>query len=434
MVVLFLLIIALTLLFSIYMEKNIYNPVSLLSVFWGVIGFFASLGLYGMMRISDKTWIVTIISFCAFSSGALFSKQLLGAKYLVIGRKSDKGKTSFQFRYNIFRIMVICMLVYVCARMVTVIAMLRAGYNLDMIRLVYFGADVNGYKTTSLFSVIEMYVHLPCLYGGMGIIAYNFVLEKSKKILDSLTMILGMIWLLLAQIMTGGRTIIYIFVVEVFVMFIIANKGNYENIIKIIRRYSKIIILLLLAVVAIYILSLARKNSETYDVFKSVYVYFCGCLAHMSLRFEDIEFQPYTNGISLLSGILRPIALIIKYVFGAYPEIYQRTLDIGGQLQSLSMIGPNIEFNAYVLSPFFFYYDGAYLGVLVDSFICGIVCYRFYKNTFRINSNCFYYTMYLLIIYAIFTSMIRYAGNLVYYILAFVVVRLLFKKRRDVVD
>jgi len=409
---------------SYYTEKSILNPTFLLSIFWGVIGFLASLGLYDINRPSDKVWLVTLLGLVSFWSGDIIRRKIIKNKRVIFSK--SRGEFKYCFKARIYKILLIIMLLYTLRRISTVVALWRAGYSLDIIRLVYFGFEVAGYQATEFIATFEIFFHLPCLYGCMTLVAINLALPKNKKFLDFFSMIGSIGWIVMAQVVSGGRTIIYIFVVEVIISFIMFNSVN--NINKFIRKNIRLIIITCIAIVVVYELSIARKKSDSYDVMYALYSYFTGCFAHMGIRFEQIDFSPYTCGVSLFSGVLRPFMLAIKYICGSVPGVYQRTLDIATDLQSVVYIGKNVEFNAYVLPVFYFYYDGAYIGVVLDSIICGLfsgVIYRNMKN----DKSPFFCSMYLLIIYVIFTSMIMYAGNLVYYVFAFLVVRLLFEKK-----
>lgn len=427
MFIIFLIVTFSCMVFSYKYEKNIYNPAFLLTAFWGVLGILSGLSLYGMYMPSNKTYFVCSLGVIFFSLGNLFSKQYIGNKQLVFSFNYRKI-SRYVFRKYCYKILVVCMLCYNGYRMLTVLEMWKAGYSLNMIRLVYFGVEVGGYQISRIVSIIETFIHLPALYACMAITSYNLALPNKKKFIDIPTVMLNVLWIVMAQIISGGRMTIYIFTVEIVISYIIVHSISAEKIKKIVSKYLKILCIIICAIGFIYILSLGRQKTASYNVFRSLYVDFCGCFTHMSLQFEKINFAPYTWGVSLLSGLLRPLMLIVKYTMGSFPEIYKRTVDIGAQLQPPIMIGDTIEFNAYVLPVFYFYYDAAYMGVIIDSFICGIVCYRIYSLVNCNDKTAISVSFYLMIIYAIFTSMVRYAGNLVYYVLAFFVIRVLFKK------
>lgn len=429
MVYIFIILCFYSVLISYYIYKDIINPSFLLSFFWMILAIFASFCFYGLYPASDKSYITCCIGVLFFTIGNLISNSFCKKKKLKFGKLNDSyvhNKHSFSKKR--FRIIVIIMLLFCLVRFKTVLSMLRAGYSLDMIRLVYFGYNVGGYGFSEFMSIIELFIHLPLLYASMAIISYNLALPKREKYIDSFTQIIALIWILFAQIITGGRMTLYIFGIEIFISYLIVNHYTIVNIKEFFQNHIKLIFFILCLVMIVYQLSLGRKNTDTYDVMKALYVDFCGSFTHMGLRFKQVDFEQYTYGLSLLSGFLRPLMLVIKYTLGKFPYLYQITIDIGNILQTPIMIGTNIETNAYVFPVFYFYYDGGFIGVLIDSLICGIVSGKIYYNANK-SDNLYDNAIYLLIIYGICTSFIRYSGNLVYYALAFFMMRIFFKNK-----
>lgn len=413
--------------FAYMVYRDILNPAFLLSGFWMVLGIFASLCLYDIYPPSDEAFLLCTIGAVCFLGGDLVASRFFRNVNIVAGNFMSNGKQKYKFRSKLYVMVVLAMLLFCSYRMITVVSMWRSNYTLNMIRLVYFGYNVGGYEISNTISVIELFIHLPFLYACMGIVAFNIVLPKKEKILNRFTIIISLVWIVMAQFITGGRMAIYIFAVELIAAFFMIRKIGAKDIKNYLLNHLRLIFFVAGIIIIIYYLSLGRQKEGTYDVLRAVYLNFCGSFTHMGLRMENTDFQPYTFGMSLLSGFLRPAMLIVKYTFGSFPELYQRTLDIGEQLQGAIRIGSNVETNAYVFPVYYFMYDLGYLGVIIDSFLCGFACDRVYMK-YKRDPSLYRAAFYLLIIYAIFTSMIRYAGNLVYYALAFVMVRILFKK------
>lgn len=402
-------------------EKNLYCPGFLLTIFWAILSFFSNLSLYGLYPATDQAFIVALISMVLFSIGIFVSN----GKRLIIGKKKRKKKYTFVLKR--FRIMVIIMLIYCVYRFTMIIPLLRLGYSLNMIRMLYYGMDVYGSQISGWASVVEIYLHLPALYASMGICSLDIAKRKEERVIDSFTLVLCIVWIIMAQIIMGGRIVIFIFGLEILVAFFINKEMTFSKLFALDRRVFQILGVIICVVVALYYLSINRTGSQSYEFIKSLYVDMVGCFTHMGIRLKEFSPSNYTWGVSLLSGILRPVMLIWKKLVGSYPEIYNITINIGSLLQTPVMVGQNIDMNAYVLPAYYFYYDLGYLGVVFDSLICGCFCGFIYiarKKEKSIMWDC----IYMLIVYAILTSMIRYAGNLVYYVLAFVVVRLLFRK------
>lgn len=428
--VLFVIFAVLLLFISYQYEKSIYSPTVMLSFFWALIGLGSVLSLYGMYTADDKTYFVCLISLLAFSLGTFSTKHIR----IVMSKPPADIRISNTYSFNkvIYVVCVVLMLAFCSFRFFNVIKMRQMGYSYNAIRMVYFGNEVGGFSSSYIESAIEIYLNLPLLYAAMTVTTLNLVLPKGQKLFGKTITALSLIWIIMAQFITGGRTTLYVFAVELIFAFFIVKNADISIFFNMNRNVYKMLFIVVAVLGLMVILSINRTGSPTYNFMKSIYTDFCGCFTHMSLRWKNITDNDYTYGISLLSGLLRPIVLPIKWVIGSYPQIYSKTIEIGELLSPPIYIGPNIEYNAYVLAPYYFYYDCGILGVFFDSLVCGVFCEFVYNKASEESAqnakNRLFAALYLLIVYSIFTSMIRYSGNLVYIVYAFFAVRLFFRR------
>lgn len=415
MVLLVILICLFSIFWGLLTQKNAYNPLVLFNGFMGLITLLASLQLFGINKPSENTLFVTAIGTFSF---------LLGTMLMDLIPKKKLINRTFRLDKKILKLCIILMVLYSVYRILGVAPLLLKGYPLDYIRMVYFGNEVDGVSSSQLLSIIEIYINLPLIYAITPIMIV-FTINKKEE-LDKVTILFYVIWISLSTVVSGGRIILYIIAVEFIVCFFIL-KSNFK-----ISRSTKrnIIFSLIASIIFMYYMSVNRRiGDEAYNFIETLYANFSGSMAHMSYRFDTIKFEEhYTYGFTLISGILRPIMLVWKYILGSYPDIYQNTLNIGVQLQSAVDIGNNTSFNAYATPFFYFYYDCGYIGVFIDSIVYGGVCQLIYLKMKR-NSSEINIAMYLLIIHGIFTSMIRYSFILVYYSFAFIYIRLLFRQK-----
>lgn len=180
-------------------------------------------------------------------------------------------------------------------------------------------------------------------------------------------------------------------------------------------------------VYVVYNLSINRNPDEEYDFFSSIYFYFCGCIPHTSIRLETIDFE-YTFGFTFLSGMLRPFMLVYKYLFGggSFPHLYQVSIDIPSTLQSPTVyVADGHAFNAFVLPFYYFYNDGGFIAVALESLLYGFFCtytYERYKRTGKEKD----FAKYLIVVNYIATSMIRYDFAIVYFALCYFYVNVFY--------
>ena len=223
---------------------------------------------------------------------------------------------------------------------------------------------------------------------------------------------------------------IYCFIVTIVVSFLLNKKEREKEKQKKHKLRNGVITLFIITgmIYALYELSINRTGTGEYEFLYQVYVYFCGCMPHTSIRFNTVDID-YTYGMTFFSGILRPIMLVYKYLVGngAFPEIYQRTISIGEILQSPVVISKGHTFNAFVLPFYYFYYDGGFIGVVLDSFIYGFICgkvFSDYQQTYQKKNL----AKYLIIIIYISTSMIRFSPSIVYFAFSFFYIDFCFSK------
>jgi len=422
MILLIITLVIVSLYFSYYKEKNIFNPVFLFSGFYGCLALLSYLQLYGMIETSTNAYFIIFLGILSFNIGVLlfrvfFYKVRLTRAYKTPKINHDRVKTRILF------LAVLSMTTFSAYRLMGVVPLLMQGYSLDHVRMVYFGAEVNGIGITHLTQIIEMFINLPLLYAIMPIILIE-LLSGEKRTIGKVTIILSIIWIVLATLVSGGRATIYILAVEaIFIVFIYKKRRLINK-----KLAIRIFLFLITALAFMYFLSIKRRNTGEYDFLYALYVYFSASIPHMSYRLDTINvMDSMTYGMTFFSGVLRPIMIAIKWATGNFPDIYQRTLEIGSILQTPVNIGTGKTYNAFATTFFYFYYDLGYLGVFIDSLLYGLISGFFYYQMKR-NKSRRNVALYLLIIQGILTSMIRFPFILVYYTYAFLVIYLLYSK------
>lgn len=413
-----------SIIYGLLYQRNIYNPLTLFCGFMSGITILSSLQLYKMNDISEISYIIMILGIFGFFVGTL-TVNFVNKKRVSQAQNFDQNQMNSLNEKFIF-IAVLSMTIFSISRFLTILPLLLKGYALDYIRLIYFGNEFNGIGINRSTAIIEMFINLPLFYGIIPIISID-IISRGRNI-GRFTIILTIIWISLSTIVSGGRATIYIVAIVLFFSALIYNKR-----LKLTRKTKiSLVIFLFASIVFMFIMTINRTQSGEYNILYSLYVYFAGCLAHMSYRLETIDFSYFqTFGLTFLSGALRPLMLIYKWIFGDFPQVYQRTLDIGVELQSAVDIGTGKTFNAFVPSFFYFYFDFGYIGVFVESLLYGIICQYFYIKM-KLKLTVRNAALYLLIIQGMLTSMIRFPFILVYYTYAFIVILFLTKQHPEI--
>lgn len=409
-----------------HQNKNLINPQTLFCGFIGLIVFLAGLQLFDMIKASDYTYCIVIAGIVFYYLGVELIRSI-NTKY---NSKIFVNKTAEFHTKNKFLMILGCMLLlWSLYRLVTVvIPLLKRGYPLDTIRMIYFGAEFQGISYSRIDNIMEMFVNLPFLYAAIPIIAIEVSKKKEERDLSLGTMIIIFAWIVLSCIISGGRLLLYVLACTLVIVFSL-NKRTKKNHITIDFKYKiGIIFIVAFLIVGMYFLSKNRTTDTSFNMFYSIYVYFCGCIPHMSMRLDTVSID-YTYGFTFFSGFLRPIMLLYKYLIGNgnFPDIYQRTIDIGVELQTPVNITPYKTFNAFVLPFYYFYYDAGILGVIIESFLYGAFCGNAYFKATKNNSKK-HLAKYLLVTIYIMTSMIRFNLSLVYFVFAYFYIDFCFNR------
>ena len=68
--------------FFVIREKTIINPIVIFSGIWAVSLFLASLGLYDMIKVTDKAKTIICLGVLSFVIGAKYIKRLLEKEHI----------------------------------------------------------------------------------------------------------------------------------------------------------------------------------------------------------------------------------------------------------------------------------------------------------------------------------------------------------------
>lgn len=390
----------------------------------------ATIRLFGLSKTSDLVYLIVVLGVISYSIGVSISRKY---KIKTGLQNNSKNFYIFELKDRFVFFLVLVLLIWTGYRMVTtVIPMLRAGFPLDAVRLVYFGNEFQGYSYSRIDDIVEMFINLPFLYALMPITVIELTTSKENRELKSITIIMLLVWLVISCIISGGRVMIFLFVVLFIVAYLLNGNGKvFAERIKHKTRTSVIgIVVVSVMMIVMYQLSINRSGSGTYEFLYQIYVYFCGCMPHTSLRLETVNID-YTFGMTFFSGILRPLMLVYKYLIGngSFPDIYQRTIDIGETLQTAVTISSGHTFNAFVLPFYYFFNDGGILAVAVESLIYGYFSGRVFIN-YQVAHTKREMAKYLIIVIYIATSMIRFSPSLVYFAFAYFYVDFFFSPKR----
>ncbi len=418
------------LLFFYLRDKQLYNPIFIFVGFWTLILFLSSLNLFDMYAPSNFAYFIVLLSLVSFILGVLITRHVLYTSTFTFMKRKTQSKvvTSFRMNTRLFNFLLVLLLIYNISNAIWVVSLLTKGYSLDLIRLFYFNpsyASIIGADLPTLFGnirilkFIEVYFNLPMQYILTAYLSFNiFSKNRNNKHIFLIILII-----LTSTLYTGGRVILYILGVELFISLLITRKTLRKRTVLIFASGVIIIVTLL------YLLSIYRNSAVEYNVLRSIYIYFTGGVTHMSILLENNLMDYNSNfGLNLISGFVQPIFMVLENIgINISPRFLADSNNLLIYVSETSQIGENISFNAFTTMFFAIYLELGLIGLFFVPMVFGMISYNIYSKIIR-NKLERDIVLYLLLIQGIITSMIRWQFMIVSYAMAFYFIKILYSK------
>lgn len=399
-------------------ERTWNNPATLLCWLYAICSFLSGLRLYGMINTSDLVYTIVLVGVASCFIGYLLSTR--------ISVKCSK-KTALNTR--VLSLMIISSAVFSTIEVIDVIRLFRSGMTLDFIRLYYYGIKVQGNQISSLIKQFEVYVNLPLVYVFMPILSNVLVNKKNRENLSWIHRILMLYAIIVSQFASGGRMILMYFLVELAIT-VFLNKER--SLVSFIKKYKKVFLTAgMLFVIVVVISGLRGDASGTTNILLTAYTYLTCAFPVFSNNLEFFSGNT-TYGLAFISGFIRPIIVIMKSVFGFSPQVLDKVYEFAEYAQvNTTQIAQGRSANAFTTMFSYFYLDGRFLGVILESILYMIILSVIYKKYKKYRTD-WYQILYILSIQGLCFSFVRYQYVVVSMCLPFVYAWLLFKKSSNV--
>lgn len=405
-----------------YIEKNIYNPLTIFSGMWCLIIFLANLKLYGMYDFSSKPLIIVGIGVLGFSLG------YWGIKYSIFNKKymyeldCDRTSDKYEFNYKIIYIFqIVCFLFYIWFS-IQIIKKLNTGISYSMIRSMYQGYSEELLISSKLANFIKSWIAVPVVYTSIPIILISIFEKKTKKTL----VILCIINIFMHIFCSASRFVMQYLIFESILLLLIYKKKVSRKI----KNYIKSIILIAIMVI-ISITFIRHKASTTISdesIFKSIYSYISLCIPLFDRWISIIDsFGLKTYGMASISGVYSIINLFVLKRIGIVTPIYDYTYSIISSTEVFMNIFEGKKYNAFVTIFYYFYLDFRMIGVLLGGILFGII-YSISFTRIMKNRNIFNLLIFLLLSQGLVKSMVRLEFIMASYVMAFFYSILFIKK------
>lgn len=368
-------------------RKDKVSPLTVFLGVWTGICLMYGIRLYGINSVSCYTELIIILALICFISGYLFGN------IIKINTQNDNVEDLLlqelknKYMYNAIKVVAILDFMYMMPRYISkIVPVLQSGWSLSAMKaLLGEGSDI-----------LTLYVFDPFNFFLVALTAYLIIYNRKEKFLIFMGILLNMT----SFLATGSRARVIFFALSFFVMAFTENSAHF-TIIK--RKIGKTVLFLgaFVIVVSGYGLSL----------FRQIYFYFCGCVPLLDriVTHSDPHFiKGMTYGTLSLNGFLRII-----------PNFVENVIDSSIKIQPFEIAEKYIEYFEYAVeiapgeisNSFYsfignFYLDFGILGVVLMSFIYGLViCLIYRKNKDKRNPKS--KMLLSFIYYAMFFSMVR---------------------------
>lgn len=405
-----LLILTLTMLLTCFIRIQYRrSPLMIFSGLWFIITFLYSLRAYGVFNSSELTF-----SMYFYGIGSYFVGYILVKSNYKINRFYRHQDSNYKIRHRIF----ICLL-YICIILMTLRAIkaiplwVSGGASLLKATL-YRGSELQG---GIIETILYTYLALPMQIASS---IYMIIMLFQKK-RDGAIILLSLILTILFYVSTANKFIISQFIFLSIGYLLCMTRFSF---IEILKKYKKVVFgIICIALIIIIIISIHS------DFFQDSYTYLCGCIPMSDNALNTITSYPHLNGLITFNGFIRLLNSL--FIFTGYGGIIGTLINSAFEFRQLfeetSLIGPGIQYNAYISMFSDFYMDGGMTGVITLSFAFGYISAIVKNKAFK-KPSFLSVGILLFIILLIWASMIRIDIMMIYNVIALIIIIVLFPR------
>lgn len=400
---------------SYIMNKNIIHPVTIFSLIWSVVMGLYQLNIGNFNQISANTYFVIGSGVVAFAVGFYVFKSTVKNNRFVVGgiRASEKFEYVEFINYKLVKFLCFSSILVLLPEAINSLQILVTGGTFEILRTNYS----NGYSALNIgiLSLYRNYVVKPFCYIIYPLCAIDFIKGERKRWLLISTFILA----LFSTLYEGGRVQFVYLAIHFGLVYILSGKQ-----IKIPRKVKRYLIgLIILMVIVVGYITTSRGSSSTFA--QSVLMYISGCVPLLDSHLKSLDFHPtYTYGLVAISGFMKPFFTILENIGFPYPSFLVNIQHVFEVEQTIS-IGAMFHMNAYVTLFYYMFYDGGYLGNIIEMFLYGGLAWFIYRRIASMRGTLYYALFFQGLVF----SMIRFQFTISHYCLAFILTYFLFKKK-----
>lgn len=418
---------------SYLVNRELFNPLVVINLMFAMIVSGASIGLYGLYTSNNNALFVVLLGMFFINAGfflghAASARRSTSTAYKVSRLEND----TYEINTTFLGFLTISLLYFTFYYLFFALNLFTKGYSLNTIRFFYFNNNLMEESlhvgTNNLVSYGTSYLYNPSqhvFYVLTAIILFDQTFMKEKKFWRKVVPFVTFLNILISMVSTGGRLAFFYFCVVLLVSF---DVFKYKNVKKKSPEKAVVILIFCSLLVITYYVSTLRENDGSFDIIKRVYSYFCGCIPNLenNLRYS-CKKTDYSYGVTLVSGFVRPLFTGMRLVFKTpIPQVFVNAEQYLIDSSMTFLIGDGLDYNAFVTIFYFFFRDMGWLGVVVDSFVFGVMLALLYFSAGKSIRN---FSVYLLLMQAVFTSFIRWQFLGISYSSSFYYLLFLFRRK-----
>lgn len=404
---------------TIIIEKKITNPIVIFSSIWLLSIFLTSLKLYNMIDYSEKSLMIIsegIISFILGSASCAIFLKNKSRNNLKLGKKEEILDS------KILVALITIGLIFVSILSIKVLSLLKSGVEYNQIRSLYYsyGKDslISNEKIFTIFdwtTSLIITVTIPVVIIGL-----------INKKLNKLIIVEELLFVMLYIFCTAGRSPIFAIVIELLIVLLL----NKEKITKKTKQITKIV--LLFSAIIMVCMTLLRNSNHDEKSVNSVYSYLSIPMPYFSKLVNYIDNNNIqTYGAATAYGPYLIVQKSIKVLTGYKLENADYLAEVITKPQTywVKIFSESKDYyNAYATMFYNFYMDFRDIGVIVISFIYGMIIEQYYlsvkkKNGMKENA------IYLILISGLIKSFAVWQFASPTILIAFIVINIIFRKR-----
>lgn len=410
------------------LEKTWCNFLTIFTGMWALIVGLSSFRLYDMSAISRKACFIVFFGVVSFTVG-----YLIYYKYpfrLKIRKDVVDIKSTYCPRDKIFKALIIITFIVWAVLAFKTFQELRSGTTYEHIRDIYGSVS----EDSSLFQnkYIQVIVHsffVPCVFVIAAKVLYSLFSEHYHW----MYYLLSFLTVVLYCFTTGSRQILLNIIFEIIILVSLSKRKN--RLLHISSKTKRRIFLLIVFIASgITIITVFRPGNAADVVWTTqmtIYAYISLPMPMLTYWTDVIDLMGVrTYGYTFVKGGL---SLLSRFKLPFPSSYYTASENIAFYSDAyVPMFGSKV-YNAFDSVFFYFYLDFGWFGVVLLSFLFGMICVAVYHKV-KTNRNEFSVMFLLLFSIAVIKCFARWEFIKEDYVISFIILRLLYKQTKYVAE